>query len=71
MIHDVLPPPVLEAESMPAEARFAGNAPAAPASIHARAGLGPGEVAHGGTASKWLALGALVVACVLAWLLLA
>jgi len=61
---------VAQAQSMPVEARFAGNATAAPASIHARAGLGPGEVARGGSAGKWLALGALGAAGVLAWQLL-
>ena len=42
---------------MPEKTRFATHAPN-PTSAHARKGLGPGEVARGGGANKWLALAA-------------
>ena len=50
---------------MPEKTRFATHA-ANPTSDHARKGLGPGEVARGGGANKWLALGAFAALAVAA-----
>jgi len=47
------------------EAHFSAQIPSAQ-SAHARAGLGPGEVAHGSGPGKWLALIAIAALAILA-----
>ncbi|QJR12111.1 hypothetical protein DSM104443_03195 [Usitatibacter rugosus] len=53
------------ARSIPKDGRF-GDHTATPQSVHARAGLGPGEVARGGGSGKWLVLIAIAALAILA-----
>lgn len=53
-------------KTIPAKARSAAGKPASHVSLHARAGLAPGEVARGGGPGKWLALIAVGLIVVLA-----